>query len=167
MGLEFDAEPLLLIVLSRDLIGIPTLLQQADCRLGQHGSRGCAQGVKRVSGDGETFGQEGAGTVGEGLTELRESPKTVALQPRPFPLEPHLSAILVAPVRDNLNRFFGHGGVGGLGPGDAAGIRSICHDVQDFFVRHVEVLEQDQSKHDPPLHGHGIDDGSDLLNGQE
>jgi hypothetical protein len=89
------------------------------------------------------------------------------LQPCPFPLEPHLSAVLVAPVRDDLNRFFGHGGVGGLGPGDAAGIRPVCHDVQNFFVRHIKVLKQNQSKHDPSLHGHGIDDGSDLFNGQE
>jgi hypothetical protein len=73
---------------------------------------------------------------------------------------------LVAPVRDDLNRFFGHGSVGGLGSGDAAGIRPICHDVYDFFVRYVEVLEQDQSKHNPPLDGHGLDHGSDRFNGQ-
>ncbi len=41
LGLEFDTEPLLLVVFCRDLIGFPTLFQQANCRFGQDGSRRC------------------------------------------------------------------------------------------------------------------------------
>src|SRR4029078_8321963 len=94
LGLEFDTEALTLIVFSHDLIGIPTLLQQDDCRLGQHGSRRCTQGVKRFSGDGKTLGQERAGAAGEGLAKLCESSKTGGLQPGPVPLGAPLSWVL-------------------------------------------------------------------------
>lgn len=113
------------------------------------------------------FRQKNPGPIGEEFSELREIAETLALQPRPLTPESNLTTILVASIGDHLDRLLGNGGVGRFRAGNAARIRPICHDIENFFVRYVEVLEEHQSKHDAALYGHRIDNGSNLFNSQE
>src|SRR5262249_8592904 len=105
VSLHFNSQSLLLILLGRDLIGIPTPVQRADSRSGK--SRACLglQCFERVPVQPKTRAQSPSPKIGHIVTELSQLLEAFALQPGPFTREPEVSAILIAFVLDGLDGF--------------------------------------------------------------
>ncbi len=87
------------------------------------------------------------------------------LQPGSLSSEPGSSTVFVPAVDHGHDGFLGHGRDGFLAR-DTARVRSICHHKQDFVLRDIEILQQQQSEDNASLNRQVGDRLLNDLNGE-